>query len=322
MNIIVVGKQSYLVNEMIEQLTKKEIGEISDFNYEVFDMFLIPSEDIVNSIMTLPFASDKKVVVVKHPFMLLGDKPTRLGYDYKEQVWLDYFEQSFPHATVIFECIGEKLDDAKAVTKIAKKRAKIEAIKDIDKKEWTSYIVDRLEDAHIEYERGVVEILEKRLLHDVQLLHNEIEKFQLFGSKITKEVALALVPENAEDDIYVLTNAVLDRKLAAALAAYRELKYTKKIDDTVMVLTQLASTLRVHYQVSILDRQGLNESQIATKMGIHPYRVKLAVARCRQTTALQFLGWIDALNTLDIEIKRGQVDSHQAFEMFLLKAAH
>lgn len=321
MNIIVVGKQSFLVHQAIEELVKKEVGTPDDFNYEVADMYVMPAKEIVNSIITLPFGSDKKVVVVKHPFMLIGDKPTRLPFEYADSTWLEYLEESYPHATVIFECIGDKLDDTKAVTKAMKKKAKIIEIGDINKKEWKSYIEDALHTAGIRFEPAILEILEKRLQHDVQLLHNEIEKFAIYGERITRQVADVLVPDNSEDDVFTLTNAVLDRKLGSAVAAYRELKYTRKINDAVEVITQLASNLRLHYQVSILDRQGLNEGQIAQKLGIHPYRVKLAVQRARHTTSLQFLELIDQLNSLDIDIKRGQIDSHQSFELFLIANA-
>lgn len=318
MNIIVVGKQSYLVRQTIEDLVTKEIGTPDDFNYEVADMYIMPVKEIVNSIMTLPLGSEKKVVIVKHPFMLLGDKPTRFSLEYNDQTWLDYLEESYPHATVIFECIGDKLDETKAVTKAMKKKSKLITVDDINKKDWKSYIEDALHTAGIRFEPAIVDILEKRLQHDVQLLHNEIEKFALFGERITRQVADVLVPQNSEDDVFTLTNAVLDRKLSPALGAYRELKYTRKIADAVEVITQLASNLRLHYQVSILDRQGMNEGQIAQHLGVHPYRVKLAVQRSRHTTSLQFLELIDQLNTLDIDIKRGQIDSHQSFELFLI----
>lgn len=321
MNIVVVGRQSYLVQQAIEEIVKKEIGTPDDFNYEVNDMYLMPIHEIINNIITLPFGSDKKVVVVKHPFMLVGDKPTRFSLDYNEKEWLDYLDETVPHAVVIFECIADKVDEARPVSKAMKKKAKWVTVQDIDKKEWVHYIEDSLRQAGVTYESSVISILEKRLQHNVQLLHNEIEKFLIYGGKISREVAEALVPENSEDDIFTLTNAVLDRKLAAAISAYRELKYTKKIDDAVNVIGQLANNLRLNYQVSILDRQGLNEGQIAQQLQLHPYRVKLAVNRARHTTSVQFLKLIDELNTLDIDIKRGQIDSHQAFELFLISHA-
>ena len=99
---------------------------------------------------------------------------------------------------------------------------------------------------------------------------------------------------------------------------YQSFKLTNM--EPTQLLTIMASQLRFIYQVAINKEMGYGEARIAEILSSHPYRVKLALRRVNKGNDSEYLIRIlDRFALLDLEIKTGQVDRYQAFELFLFK---
>ncbi len=65
--------------------------------------------------------------------------------------------------------------------------------------------------------------------------------------------------------------------------------------------------------------EGYKEIDIATKLAVHPYRVKLAWEKSRNYSDQILIDYLNKLADLDIGIKTGQIDKNIGLEMFFLK---
>ena len=72
-------------------------------------------------------------------------------------------------------------------------------------------------------------------------------------------------------------------------------------------------------QAKELYKKGYTGDNIASKLGVHPYRIKLALANSNKYSTDILINYLDKLATLDIEIKQGKVDKYFGLEMFMLQ---
>ena len=80
----------------------------------------------------------------------------------------------------------------------------------------------------------------------------------------------------------------------------------------------LANQFRIIYQSKELYKKGLTEGEIASYIGIHPYRIKLALNKSKNYESKLILKYLYDLAQMDIDIKTGKIDSNLALELFIL----
>ena len=81
----------------------------------------------------------------------------------------------------------------------------------------------------------------------------------------------------------------------------------------------LANQFRLMYQSKELYRKGHTESDTASILNVHPYRVKLAVNKARDYPSDLLLKFLNELANIDYQIKNGTLDKNLALELFILK---
>ena len=79
----------------------------------------------------------------------------------------------------------------------------------------------------------------------------------------------------------------------------------------------LASQYRLMLQISILSKQNLNNDEIASKLEVHPYRVKIIKQQLYKYDIEEIKNTLVSLATLDSKIKKGEGDRYIDFELFL-----
>ena len=68
-------------------------------------------------------------------------------------------------------------------------------------------------------------------------------------------------------------------------------------------------------------KQGNQQSNIASILGVHPYRVKLAMQQARRFSLSTLMKVYDQLIENDYLVKTGKMDKELLFELTILEAA-
>jgi len=150
----------------------------------------------------------------------------------------------------------------------------------------------------------------------------ELQKLQLFASKtkrIRKNDVESLVPKTLEDNVFDLTNYVLEGKTTEALQLYEDLHVQG--EETIKINAILISQIRIYLQTAILLKLGYQQGNITRTLNVHPYRVKLAIQQVRKMDSKILTRLYDELIENDYKIKTGQMDKEYLFQLFLLQAA-
>ena len=80
----------------------------------------------------------------------------------------------------------------------------------------------------------------------------------------------------------------------------------------------LANQFRIIYQAKEMYKKGYTESDIAQNLGIHPYRIKLALNKAREYSSSSLLSYLSKLADLDIGIKTGNINKEISLELFII----
>ncbi len=306
---LLYGNNEYLINKEIEKINK-QTNELSINTYDLEDTLL---NQIIDDASFVDLFSEYKNIIVDNSYIFTGTTNKKL----KEQdttILEEYLNNQNPNTNLIFIVNKDKLDERKKITKLIKEKGKVlEFNKDLDNK---SIIKSLFEDYKIDNES--INLLIDRVGNDIYLLENEIDKIKLYkdnNKNITKDDILLLTNKNINTDIFNLIENIINKDINNAYYEYKEII---KFEEPIKILIMLANQFRIIYQSKELYKKGLTEGEIASYIGIHPYRIKLALNKSRNYESKTILNYLYELANIDINIKTGKIDPNLALELFIL----
>lgn len=306
---LLYGNNEYLINKKLEEINKKT-DEFSINNYDLENSSI---EQILDDASTVDLFNENKNIVVYNSYIFSSTTNKKL----KEQninILEEYLNNPNPNTNIIFILNKEKIDERKKISKLIKDKGNVlEFNKDLDIK---STIKALFEDYKIDNDS--INLLIDRVGNDIYLLENEITKIKLYKDKdknITKDDITSLTTKNINTDIFNLIENIINKDLDNAHFEYKEIV---KTEEPIKILIMLANQFRIIYQSKELYKKGLTEGEIASYIGIHPYRIKLALNKSRNYDSKTILKYLYQLSEMDIDIKTGKTEPNLALELFIL----
>lgn len=156
-------------------------------------------------------------------------------------------------------------------------------------------------------------------LGDNEKIMTELEKLKLYcydSKEITTNDIDEIVTKSLDDDIFTLVDAIMTNKKATAIELYQDILLHG--GDAKQILSLVANQFTLYYQTRILKQDGYSSSDIAKELGIHPYRVQLALEKTYRYTDAELLKKISQLAELDYKSKIGKQNVEDGFLLFFL----
>lgn len=319
----------YTVYGEIPELIDKETNQIidsyldgepkDDFNYIKFNLYETNFNQIIEEAMTMPFFSDKKVILVQNTFIFTGEKVSK-DHTIDAHAVIEFIEKYNGDSLVIFQVFASKLDERKKMVKTLKKHAKIkkvEQMSEVEMKQWIqSYLNQNFKDIK---QDALDQFLTLTGIH-YQLINQELDKLLLYiGDKptINLEDVKTIVNRSLEQNVFLLTEYIQNGQKQKAVTLMRDLIQLK--EEPIKLLALITSNYRLYYQSLILNQKGYSEQQIAKTVGAHPYRVKLALRHARKYTLESLLEKMNVCVETDYQLKSSYMDKVLILELFILK---
>ncbi len=150
------------------------------------------------------------------------------------------------------------------------------------------------------------------------MLAKEMDKLTLYvgmGGEITPKLVAELVPKSVEQNVFALTEKVVKKDIAGAMQILDGL-FTQQ-EEPIKLLALLVSQFRLLHQVKELQQRGYGQNQIASHIGVHPYRVKLAMNQTKFFSFEELKKVIMELAEADYSMKTGKMDKKTCARVFL-----
>ena len=149
---------------------------------------------------------------------------------------------------------------------------------------------------------------------------NELDKlmmYQMEVKKITKEDIDKITVQTMEEEIFVLSDAIIAQNTTKSFQLLEE--FLNKSYDEIQIIMLLASQFRFLFQVKRLLNKNKSESEIAKILEANPYRIKFTVKKLYAYSENMLLKYIQKLAKMDHDIKLGLMDKKLALELFIIE---
>ncbi|MFY0519381.1 DNA polymerase III subunit delta [Lysinibacillus sp. UGB7] len=303
--ILVHGEEALLCDEYIKSLLPDDPMSIEKYDMRensIIDVLIDASQGSL-------FGSDDKILVLNDCYFLGSEKALS---DKEMESVTEFINNKENTTTVVFRYT--KLDKRKKLVKALMKSAEVFEGKLI--KFPQSWINTRSKAYKLNLEKNAVDKMVVQLGVDLYLLDNELKKIQnRFPSEklITADMLSDVLSRTLESDVFKLLDRIMYRQ-ASAIDLLSDLLMTG--NDPIQVLLLIIRQLRMIEQIKIAEITG---NPVQNYLTVHPYALQIAKEQAEDYTLSDIQSKMDQVATLDLKMKRGQVDKVIALETLILQ---
>lgn len=317
---VLYGTESFLINETKQLLMKYALNEEEmEFNFATYDLEETPIEVALEDAETFPFMGERRLILMNNPYFLTAEK-SKAKIEHNLKKLEAYLQEPAPYSIVVFAGSYEKLDERKKLTKELKRKGSVVEAKRLNEQELKLWVKERAALNRVGIDEEAVEQMLALAGTNLFMLTTEIDKLALYateGNTITVAMVHALVSRSLEQNIFVLVDNIVQRKIDAAFRIYYDL--LKQNEEPIKILSILSGQFRLIYQVKELARKGYGQQQIAGYIKVHPFRVKLAAGQAKLFKDEELTEIMQMLAEADYQSKSGGMNKELIIEMFLFR---
>lgn len=316
---VLSGTESYFIDETVRRI-KTALENAGEIESTVFDLDEVPVDHLIDEADTIPFFTERKLVIGKNAsFLKAADKTKeKIQHDLSSlENWLMHPSET---TVTIFIAPYEKLDERKKVTKQMKQLAKVfhaEAPKERDLATWVKNEVSIRKKA---MDDDAIYKLIELVGMDMLLIQSEVDKLCNYigdDGVVTIADVEDLVAKSLEQDAFKLLNAYIIGDVSTAVSIYHDLIRQKQ--EPIALVALLASQVRLMSNVYYLQKKGYHSQQIAKSLKVNPYRVKRIVDEKHQIQDEYLLRALYGLSEVDLQLKTMSGKRERYLELFLMK---
>lgn len=306
-------------------LMKQLEFDTSDLGFAYFDMSEADYHQVDLDLVSLPFFSDEKVVILDYFADLTTDKKRYLTDDELKQ-FEAYLENPVETTRLIILAPG-KLDSKRRLVKLLKRDGLVLEANPLKEMELKNHFQNEVGRLGLRMDPDVFHYLMVKSNFDFAEVSKNLVFLQSYRGQ--NEISLAdidvAIPKTLQDNIFDLTQLVLQTKMDEANHLVRDLRLQG--EDEIKLIAIMLTQFRTYLQVQILHEQGRGEQQIVTALSdlsgrkINPYQVKYALRDSRNLSVGFLKKVVKLLIETDYQIKTGQFDKDYLFDIALLRIA-
>ena len=313
--------------EWLKKEISKNIGyDPSDLNYSYFDMKEASYVDVELDLVSLPFFADEKIVILDHLLDLTTAKKRYLTDEELKQ-FESYLERPSESTRLVIFAEG-KLDSKRRLVKLLKRDAQIIEAATPKEQDLKRYFLSQAQEMGLQFVGDALDQLLLKSGYDFGDLQKNLAFLKAYkeDGQIRLEDIEEAVPKTLQDNIFDLTQMILQRRIDQARALVKDLRLQG--EDEIKLIAILLSQFRMFSQVKIFSEEGQSESQIVTSLSelsgrkINPYQVKFALRDSRRISLTFLRQAMMILIETDYAIKNGSYDKDYLFDLALLKVAN
>ncbi|MDR0956910.1 MAG: DNA polymerase III subunit delta [Endomicrobium sp.] len=314
------GEESYLIDKCLDKTGNLFVS--SNFNKEVFYASESSFEDILSALQTIPFLSDKKIVIVKGVNKMKAIDAERFS---------NYLMNNNTDVTTNTSCLVFLYNDNYKKETVLKRKEFIN--KCISLKNCICV------DCRRRYESEIKEFIinefsqkGKTISYDIVLriieengtdlfnITNEIEKISLFVGerKNVMQNDLEKISGYTKDaNVYALSSSIESKDLKKSMFVLEKL--LREGEGLTVILSVIASTVRKMLNAkSMIEEQNLSISKTALTLKIHNFYVKTFFENLQKHNTNILKESLKKILKVDIAIKTGENDAISTLEEAVL----
>lgn len=306
---LLYGEEVYLVKQNTERLKAGCVDKAMELmNLSVFEG-KADITDIINACETLPFMSEKRMVLVK------DSKLFEQGRKDDSEKIKDYLP-NLPDTTVL--CfVEDKADKRSALYKAAAKIGVCEEFKFLKDNELIKWVNDK---SGKKIKPSVAEHLIHNVGTSMEALEGEIDKLLNFAedkAEITNALVDSLCAKSPETNVFEMVEAIGAKQPAKALEIYHNMLRMKQ--SPVLVLKMAARQFKMILQCKYLSSKKMGSASIAEELALRPFMVDKYLRQARNFKIQTLVSALKDCAKCDTDFKGGKISDKLGVEVIILK---
>lgn len=315
------GEDSYSSYEKAHRWQKAFEEKFDAMNVEIFEGKDLTAAQFNEAISTLPFLSEKKMVIVRDFFKEAPTEELKKAAEHLEKV---------DENCIVILVERQKADARTSLFKKIKKNGNVEDFPLLEKHQIAQWIADQIKKKQISTPLSSrhLNLLAETVGPNLWQMKQELEKLDLYGQSgnpITEQTIELLVTPNPETTIFKLTDYLAAKQSQKSIKTLQTL--LEKGENMVQVLFMIVRHFRILIQIQDCLQNNVDSREIARKIKQHPFAVKNGIQQVRNFSAKQLSDIYEHLLTIDIAMKSGKIkistgdttELQLALEKFIVK---
>lgn len=305
---LLYGEESYLKNEFKNRLKKALLPEGDMMNFTAYEGKGIDVQQVISQADTLPFFADRRLILIENS-----------GFFKKACPELVEYLPRLPQETVLL-FVEEEIDKRSKLYKLVDKNGRAVLMDRQKPPELRRWILGELRK---EGRKITAEALERFMAMAGDHMENiaqELEKlltYTLEKDVIQLRDVEAVCTVTLEDRIFEMLRAIVEKKQRHALDLYYELLAQK--EEPMRILVLMGRQFNQIFLTKNLCSEGIDNGQIARKVGIHPYFVKQYVGWASRYSEETLHRILETCVKTEEDIKTGRIGDRLAVEMLIVQ---
>jgi DNA polymerase-3 subunit delta len=309
---LIYGSEELLL-ERAEKRLHDRLAAVADldFNYETFDGGSSSADDVINAANTLPFMSERRLVIVRNVDKLDSAALERLA---------EYAKDPAPYTCLVLVATkiakNTKLYRAVAATGVAYEYVAPK------RNEYASEVVKLLKERGKTIALPVAQLLVDVVGRDLRRLDIETAKLATFAGdadRISAQDVEAVAAASAEATVFELSDAVGERDTAKALRVLRRLLDAG--ETPLGIQAMLARHIRALIGARALSARGMAPDAMAPEIGMAPWLARNAVKQASRYSAGELATALRGLAAAEEELKTSPTDAGLVIERWIISTA-
>ncbi len=303
------------MDQKLQKLKKQFQCNEEMMNFSSYDLHKDSMETVMEDIMMPPFLSDHKMVVITNADFLTTKKIKKDNQDVQLlSGCLDYLDDQI-HLVIFND--QKNFDERKKIVKTLREKAKFFEIDALSYYKVSDTTRKAIKKRDCTIDDDALELLLSRKGQNLIDIVNEVEKLCLYTKHIDRQSVEKLVAQPLDENVFHLSTAILNKERQKMFAIYHDLMVLN--EEPVRLIAMIASSMRLLYQVKLLDRKGYNDQEISKMLNLKPFRLKYIRKEGQDFALDDLLQCLNQLSLLDVGIKTGKIDKKLGLELFMLK---
>ncbi|MCI5772304.1 MAG: DNA polymerase III subunit delta [Clostridiales bacterium] len=312
------GEEEYTKRAALQALRERlTAGEFAAMNNATLRD---PAPDaLIAAAETLPFMTDRRLVVVRDCAMLSGSKPKDYDEDKAIEQLTAYLDHLPDTACIVFYVTG-KADARRKLYGVLKKKATLVSFKTLDDKQLSQWIVRELKKGGRGISGADCERLWFTVGRDLNLLTGETEKLIAYSDgrdSVTAADIQAICTQSREYKVFDLATVLLSGQAKKALTMAGDM--LRGGEERLYLLTLLGGQCRKMYYAAAMKKTGAGESAIASALGVPAFAVRTALQQASGYTMAQMRTMCALCVETEFRVKSGEAPEEGSLEGVMLQ---
>lgn len=309
------GEDTFLLEDSIKRIEKKI--NVDDLNREIFQATESSGSDILNSVETLPFLTDKRLVILKSANKLKNDDFKIITKIIENPVDTTCFIIVFP------DKIKNSTSKRKDLISLCEQSDNCYCVdcKKPYEKDVKIFIQEEFNNRGKTIEPDVVQQIINDAGLDLQNVSSEIEKISLYlgndKKAVTVEDFVKISGFTKEINVFMLTNSIEEKNLNYSLFIIEQM--LKAGESAIGILSTISGTIRKMLTAkSLMEEKNYTSQDALNYIRVYSYFQYKYAANLSKYSLTHLKRSLKEILKTDIALKTGKADDKSAIENLVL----